>query len=397
MTSAYLQQWIQHPEMLNKDTLYELRTLLVRYPYFQSLRLLYLKNLYLLHDVTFGAELRKAVLYVADRRVLFYLIEGDRYRLKSQKSPLLSSRVPEEEPNVDRTLSLIDAFLATVPEEHSQVTELDYAMDYTTYLLQDDGQNDSEPTGGKEVPKLRGHELIDGFIRKSESSESSVFERSVCPEKVLVSPEEKEASLEDKEVISEQKETFSASLSKNEYSTSEDDENDDGQIRQEDVDDSCFTETLAKIYIKQHRYDKALEIIKKLSLNYPKKNAYFADQIRLMCFIVLIQNSKGGGLASGFSSSNQIMGVRKTTDFLEKATWSLAVFLVVMSVASAYVIPSASHKGGDVILEQAQQEEKTNPYNMPVGTAAPKAEQPAETAPATTAPAATDAAEPAGN
>ena len=46
----------------------------------------------------------------------------------------------------------------------------------------------------------------------------------------------------------------------------------------------------------------------------------------LMCFIVLIQNSKGGGLASGFSSSNQIMGVRKTTDFLEKATWSLAVF-----------------------------------------------------------------------
>ena len=292
MTSAYLQQWIQHPEMLNKDTLYELRTLLVRYPYFQSLRLLYLKNLYLLHDVTFGAELRKAVLYVADRRVLFYLIEGDRYRLKSQKSPLLSSRVPEEEPNVDRTLSLIDAFLATVPEEHSQVTELDYAMDYTTYLLQDDGQNDSEPTGGKEVPKLRGHELIDGFIRKSESSESSVFERSVCLEKVLVSPEEKEASLEDEEVISEQKETFSASLSKNEYSTSEDDENDDGQIRQEDVDDSCFTETLAKIYIKQHRYDKALEIIKKLSLNYPKKNAYFADQIRFLEKLIINAKSK---------------------------------------------------------------------------------------------------------
>lgn len=116
----------------------------------------------------------------------------------------------------------------------------------------------------------------------------------------------------------------------------------------------------------------------------------------LMCFIVLIQNSKGGGLASGFSSSNQIMGVRKTTDFLEKATWGLAVFLVVMSVASAYVIPSVSNKGGDVIMEQAQQEEKTNPYNMPVGTTAPQAEQPATTAPATTAPA-TDAAEPADN
>lgn len=55
----------------------------------------------------------------------------------------------------------------------------------------------------------------------------------------------------------------------------------------------------------------------------------------LMCGIVLIQESKGGGLASGFSSSNQIMGVRKTTDFLEKATWGLAIAIVVLSVLSA--------------------------------------------------------------
>lgn len=99
----------------------------------------------------------------------------------------------------------------------------------------------------------------------------------------------------------------------------------------------------------------------------------------LMCFIVLIQNSKGGGLASGFSSSNQIMGVRKTTDFLEKSTWGLAVFMVVMSIVSAHVLPSVTHKGTDVIMEQAQQEEKTNPYNMPIGTTAPQAETPVAT------------------
>ena len=113
----------------------------------------------------------------------------------------------------------------------------------------------------------------------------------------------------------------------------------------------------------------------------------------LMCFIVLIQNSKGGGLASGFSSSNAIMGVRKTTDFLEKATWGLAIFMVIMSIATAYVVPTSSGKGGDVILEQAQKEEKTNPYNMPTGTAAPQTEAPATTeTPATTAPAAEDSA-----
>ena len=99
----------------------------------------------------------------------------------------------------------------------------------------------------------------------------------------------------------------------------------------------------------------------------------------LMCLIVLIQNSKGGGLASGFSSSNQIMGVRKTTDFLEKTTWGLAAFMVVISIASAYVLPTGPQKG-DVILEQAQQEESTNPYNMPLGTNAPQTEVPAETA-----------------
>ncbi len=86
MTPVHLQQWIQHPEALNRDTLYELRTLVARYPYFQSLRLLYLKNLYVLHDINFGAELRKAVLYVSDRRVLFYLIEGDRYALHPHTS-----------------------------------------------------------------------------------------------------------------------------------------------------------------------------------------------------------------------------------------------------------------------------------------------------------------------
>ncbi|KAB4491064.1 preprotein translocase subunit SecG, partial [Bacteroides thetaiotaomicron] len=83
-----------------------------------------------------------------------------------------------------------------------------------------------------------------------------------------------------------------------------------------------------------------------------------------------------------------IMGVRKTTDFLEKATWGLAIFMVVMSVATAYVVPSSS-AAKDVLLEQAQKEQQTNPYNMPTGTAAPQtdATAPAESAPATEAPA----------
>lgn len=54
----------------------------------------------------------------------------------------------------------------------------------------------------------------------------------------------------------------------------------------------------------------------------------------LLTLLVLVQNSKGGGLAAGFTSTNQIMGVRKTTDFLEKATWTLVIAMVVFSVAA---------------------------------------------------------------
>jgi len=62
----------------------------------------------------------------------------------------------------------------------------------------------------------------------------------------------------------------------------------------------------------------------------------------LLTLIVLVQSSKGGGLASNFSGSNQYMGVRKTADFLEKTTWSLAVALLVLALFSTFVIPRGS-------------------------------------------------------
>ena len=68
----------------------------------------------------------------------------------------------------------------------------------------------------------------------------------------------------------------------------------------------------------------------------------------LLAFIVLIQESKGGGLASNFSSSNQIMGVRKTTDFIEKATWTLASLLVIFSVASAFCLGGSKESNGSI-------------------------------------------------
>ncbi len=90
----------------------------------------------------------------------------------------------------------------------------------------------------------------------------------------------------------------------------------------------------------------------------------------LMIGIVLIQESKGGGLASNFSSSNQIMGVRKTTDIIEKTTWGLAIAMVILSVICAYVAPQAT--GAESVIERnATEQQQTNPNNLPGFGAAP--------------------------
>ena len=115
----------------------------------------------------------------------------------------------------------------------------------------------------------------------------------------------------------------------------------------------------------------------------------------LMIGIVLIQESKGGGLASNFSSYNQIGGVRKTTDFIEKTTWGLAAAMVVISVICAWVAPTAT---ADSSVMENIENPVTNPNNLPgfgasqtKDAAAPAAEAPATKAaeaPAAEAPAA---------
>ncbi|WP_066632341.1 preprotein translocase subunit SecG [Labilibacter marinus] len=70
-----------------------------------------------------------------------------------------------------------------------------------------------------------------------------------------------------------------------------------------------------------------------------------------LILIVLVQDSKGGGLASNFSASNQIMGVRKTTDFLGKATWYLAASLLALSLVAVMVIEKPGVASGDSELD----------------------------------------------
>ena len=105
----------------------------------------------------------------------------------------------------------------------------------------------------------------------------------------------------------------------------------------------------------------------------------------LLIGVVLIQKSKGGGLAASASNYNQFMGVKKTTDFVEKATWGLAIFICVLSIATPFIskptIVSANKK---ITLEDMKTQQEQKAPQFPTQQAAPAQEQ----APAAEAPAA---------
>ena len=72
----------------------------------------------------------------------------------------------------------------------------------------------------------------------------------------------------------------------------------------------------------------------------------------LLILIIMIQNPKGGGLSSAFGGGNQIMGARKTSDFLEKTTWALALILVSLALLSNFAIPR--NNGQETIIDNVR-------------------------------------------
>ena len=247
---------INHPERLDRETLYELRSMLALYPYFQTARLLMLQNLYLLHDPMFDEELRRAAIYITDRKVLFQMIEAGHYQISPQRKN--QNQEENKEERGDRTISLIDNFLESIPKEEEdnntgekknkrKPTPADAAVDYVAYLLESENEEEQQ----QEAPQLIGHSLIDSFINNDKG-------KLILNENPTLKPEIEEPS----------------------------------ESGEKEPEEGYFTETLARIYIKQGRYSKALEIIQRLSLQYPKKNAYFADQIRFLEKLIINNNKK---------------------------------------------------------------------------------------------------------
>lgn len=115
----------------------------------------------------------------------------------------------------------------------------------------------------------------------------------------------------------------------------------------------------------------------------------------LLVGVVLIQKSKGGGLAANVSGYNQFAGVKRTTEFVEKATWGLAIFICVLSIASAFVQSPTIVQGAPQIKKLPTTETQAPAFGTQAEEQAPAAQAPAAQAPAAQAPAQEAPAKPA--
>ena len=260
MTCIELYEWMANPSLLTKDSLQELRQMMDYYPYFHAVRMLYLKNLAVLQDVRLEKELKKMSVYIPDRRQLYTLIH--------ERPPEENKNRSAEHPTKgkDKTETVIEVVEKALPVDEPDekdfvsslipkpVSPVAATSDYAAWLAQN--MEDLPITDGDDN-QLQHQRLIDSFI----SFESNRFAPRMGNTVETKTPE---PAVEDETPPQETTEKSA-------------------------LDDSYFTETLARVYMSQKRYDKALEIIRVLSLKYPKKNRYFADQIRYLEKIINIK------------------------------------------------------------------------------------------------------------
>lgn len=110
----------------------------------------------------------------------------------------------------------------------------------------------------------------------------------------------------------------------------------------------------------------------------------------LLVLVVLVQNPKGGGISSGIIGSGQVMGVKKTTDFIERLTWGLALSLVILCLIAGLTLPNKDERGlGTTMQEQVDNSGAALPTQsqpQPAGSSPATQQQPVTTGPNKTSP-----------
>jgi len=242
MTRAELYQLMDNPVQLSEKTIPDLQQIVIDFPFFQAARMLYLKKLAVSGDIRLPLELKKMAIYVPDPVKLYMLIEEEQTVSHAIEQKTSNAGQTETAKDIEIAISKTNDLINTLAEESLTIEQTSLAS--SDYMLLSE-ENNVKPVVA--LPKMQHQDLIDSFIQNEQTRAHS---------RLLLDPEK--TDVVSGEITQDQKHSVKP------------------------LESAYFTETLANIYIKQKRYDKALEIIKRLSLKYPKKNIYFADQIRYL-------------------------------------------------------------------------------------------------------------------
>jgi len=238
--------YIRRPDTINDDAIAQLQTLTKEHPYFHAARILLLQALYKKHDASYDETLRRTAILVPSREAIFRLTEEPHYTQAEEHKRYEEAADTTE----SRTVSLIDNFL----EAQSPVTPashpIDAAQDYIGYLLQQESLQGKDRQ--EELP-LNGGGIVEDFLENEHG-------------RIVLKDEEENEQKEEQPVESNN--------------------------TQNDENNEILTEIMAGIYIKQGKYENAVKIIRQLSLKYPKKNRYFADQIRFLEKLIINNKHK---------------------------------------------------------------------------------------------------------
>lgn len=249
--------YLKEDKKLDNDAVYQLKQVVKEYPYFQSAQLMLLKHMKDTDHPDFLTQLKHVSVVCSDREKLFYYLNDKRF---ARFFPKLDS---ESSSDNDRTELLLNSFLNSIEKNDNNDRQISdetnqlenhsiVSTDYLAYLEHTE-TNENRTSDDNDHKPMQHQELVDSFLKKSDDGEV-LF---------LSTKREKE---------SEQDSTQGA----------------DSLLD----DDTFLTETLAQVYIKQKKYEQALTIIKRLSLNFPKKSIYFVDQIRFLEYLILNDKNK---------------------------------------------------------------------------------------------------------
>ena len=280
MTRDELYSYLRDPRQLSAATLEPIRQLSEAYPYCSTFTFLYLYNLSVAEDVRYASELRRLAVLLPDRERLFRLVEGDR----------LSVELPEPEEPATDSFDLIDHFLdaaLTSGEDLPTGLQLETAALREEYFAGEEELSETavlsallpERAPAESAASAASSPLEDA-LRPSSLEAASTASAATAPIASTATPLGAESAAPSVRASSPQP-SSSASTEPSARPSLE-----------AELEESLLSETLSKIYIQQQHYDKALRIIRTLSLNYPEKNRFFADQIRFLERLIANNKSK---------------------------------------------------------------------------------------------------------